>query len=133
MADNLSDEMRAMLAATEREYIGWDPAVLPTFVGTVADIIPDCDCGGFGTHYIISVDLPDGNGLNMHCFHATLRSQIEPKIKSSRLGVGDLIAVAHKGEKDSTVKGHAPMNMYSVVVRQKPPATQFFSDGRPVE
>jgi hypothetical protein len=130
--DNLSEEMRAMLAATEREYVGWDPEVMPTFVGTVADIVPDCDCGGYGGHYIISVDLPDGNGLAMHCFHTTLRSQIEPKIKTSRLGVGDLIAVSHKGTKDSAVKGHNAMNMYSVVVRQKPPVTRWTADGEEV-
>ena len=132
MTDNLSQEMRDMLAATEREYVGWDPDTMPTFVGSVADIVPGCDCGGYGEHYIISVDLPDGNGLAMHCFHTTLRSQIEPKIKSSRLGIGDLIAVSHKGQKDSSVKGHAPMNMYSVVIRPKPPTKQFFSDGTEV-
>jgi len=129
MAEHLNDEMRELLAQTEREYVGWDPETLPTFVGTVADIIPDCDCGGYGGHYILSIDLPDGNGLAMHCFHTTLRSQIEPKIKSSRLGVGDLIAVSHKGTKDSAVKGHNAMNMYSVAVRQKPPATRFSSEG----
>jgi len=132
MTENLTPEMKALLGQTEREYVGWDPEITPAFVGTVADIVPDCDCGGYGTHYIINVDLPDGNGLAMHAFHTTLRSQIEPKIKNSRLGVGDLIAVSHKGTKDSTVKGHNPMNMYSVAIKQKPPATQFFSDGTPV-
>jgi len=133
MADNLTPEMRELLGRTEREYVGWDPEILPTFVGTVADIVPGCDCGGYGEHYIISVDLPDGNGLAMHCFHTTLRSQIEPKIKQSRLGVGDLIAVSHKGTKDSSVKGHNAMNMYSVAIKPKAPPQQFFSDGRPVE
>jgi len=131
MAD-MSKEMRDLLAQTEREYVGWDPDTLPTFVGTVADIIPGCDCGGYGEHYIISVDLPDGNGLAMHCFHTTLRSQIEPKIKSSRLGVGDLIAVSHKGTKDSAVKGHNAMNMYSVAIKAKPPATRYTVDGEEV-
>jgi len=132
VADNLSQEMRDMLAQTEREYVGWNPVDMPTFVGTLADFTPDCDCGGYGPHYILFVDLPDGNGIAVHVFHTTFRSQIEPKIKSGRLGVGDLIAVSHKGTKDSQTKGHAPMNMYSVAIKQKPPTKQFFSDGTEV-
>lgn len=122
---SLSDEMREMLAQSEREYVGWNPEELPQIVGTVADITPDCDCGGYGTHPIIFIDTPDGNGVAVHGFHTTLRSQIEPKIKSGRLGVGDLIAISHLGTKQSAVKGHADMNMYRVVVRPQMPAVRY--------
>jgi len=125
----LSDEMKEMLAASEREYVGWNPEEMPQLVGTVADITPDCDCGGYGGHNIIFVDLPDGEGIAVHAFHTTLRSQIDPKIRSGRLGVGDLIAISHLGTKQSSVKGHNDMNMYRVVVRQKPPAVQYTSSG----
>lgn len=127
----LSDEMRSMLDQSERDYVGWNPEMQPQLVGTVADIVPDCDCGGFGTHYIIMVDIPNADGVAIHCFHTTIRSQVEPKIKQGRLGIGDLIAVSHLGTKPSSVKGHADMNMYRVVIRQKPPAAMFTPDGEP--
>src|SRR5215831_16039448 len=127
--DNLSEEMRAMLAQTEREYVGWDPSVMPTFVGTLADFTPDCDCGGYGPHYILFVDLPDGNGVAVHVFHTTLRSQIEPKLKQGRLGIGDLIAISHLGTKQSSVKGHNDMNMYRVVTKPKPPVVRYAPTG----
>jgi|SRR5215469_6118402 len=125
----LSDEMQAMLEQSEREYVGWDPEVQPQIIGTVSDIVPDCDCGGYGTHYILSIDTPKGEGINVHVFHTTLRSQVEPRIKQGRLGVGDLIAISHLGSKPSAVKGHADMNMYRVVVHQKPPTTQYLPTG----
>lgn len=125
----LSDEMREMLDQSERNYEGWNPDERPQIIGTVADITPDCDCGGFGTHNILFVDTPDGDGVAVHVFHSTLRSQIDQKIKSGRLGVGDLIAISHLGTKPSTVKGHADMNMYRVVVRQKPPTVQYLPTG----
>lgn len=130
----LSDEMREMLDQSERNYEGWNPEERPQLVGTVADITPDCDCGGYGTHPILFIDLPNGDGVAVHTFHTTLRSQVEPKIKQGRLGVGDLIAISHLGTKQSAVKGHADMNMYRVVVRQKPPVGgQFWSTGERVQ
>lgn len=125
----LSDEMREMLDQSEREYVGWNPAEQPQIIGTVADIIPDCDCGGYGPHTILSIDTPQGEGVAVHAFHTTLRSQIEPRIKQGRLGVGDLIAISHLGTKPSAVKGHGDMNMYRVVVRPKPPTIRYTSEG----
>jgi len=127
----LSDEMRDMLDASTREYVGWNPEDMPQFVGTVSDIIPECDCGGYGSHPIVQVDLPNGEGVAVHVFHTTLRSQIEPKIKSGRLGVGDLIAVSHLGTKASSVKVHNDMNMYRVVTRPQPPKVRYTSTGEP--
>ena len=125
----LSQEMRDMLDASTRSYEGWNPEEMPQFVGTLEDIIPDCDCGGYGTHYILQIDLPDGNGVAVHVFHTTLQSQIVPKIKSGRLGIGDLIAISHLGTKASSVKGHNDMNMYRVVTRPQPPKQQFAPTG----
>lgn len=127
----LSDEMRSMLDQSERNYEGWNPDDMPQLVGTLADIIPDCDCGGYGPHTILNIDLPDGSGVAVHAFHTTLRSQIEPKIKQGRLGIGDLIAVSHLGTKPSSVKGHNDMNMYRVVTRPQPPARRFTASGEP--
>lgn len=121
----LSDEMREMLDQSEREYVGWNPEERPQMVGTLSDISPDCDCGGYGPHPILFIDTPQGDAVAVHVFHSTLRSQIEPRLKQGRLGVGDLIAISHLGTKPSGVKGHADMNMYRVVVRQKPPAVQY--------
>ena len=129
----LSDEMREMLDQSEREYVGWNPAEHPQIIGTVADITPGCDCGGYGQHTILSIDTPDGEGIAVHAFHTTLRNQIEPKIRQGRLGVGDLIAISHLGTKPSNTKGHADMNQYRVVIRQKPPAQQFTQSGDPFE
>jgi hypothetical protein len=123
--------MKAMLDQSTREYVGWNPEDMPQFVGTLADIIPDCDCGGYGTHPILQVDLPNGDGVSVHAFHTTLRSQIEPKIKSGRLGIGDLIAISHLGTKPSSVKGHNDMNMYRVVTKPQPPKVRYTSTGEP--
>jgi hypothetical protein len=125
----LSDEMREMLDQSEREYVGWNPEESPQIIGTISDISPDCDCGGYGSHNIIFIDTPRGEGIAVHAFHTTLRSQIDPRIRTGRLGVGDLIAISHLGTKQSGVKGHADMNMYRVVVRQKQPALRFTQDG----
>lgn len=125
----LSDEMRQMLEQSEREYVGWNPETMPQVVGTVADITPNCDCGGYGGHNIIFIDTPKGEGVAVHAFHTTLRSQVDQRIKERRLVPGDLIAISHLGTKASAVKGHNDMNMYRVVIRQRPPAVQFDSFG----
>lgn len=121
----LSDEMREMLAQSTRDYIGWNPEEQPQIVGTVADIVPGCDCGGFGPHTILMIDEPNGNGVAVHAFHTTLRSQVEPKLKERRLNIGDLIAISHLGTKQSSVKGHNDMNMYRVVIRQQAPKVRY--------
>jgi len=125
----LSDEMRQMLDQSERNYDGWDPMEMPQLVGTLADIVPDCDCGGYGPHTILNIDLPDGSGVAVHAFHTTLRSQIEPKIKQGRLGIGDLIAISHLGTKASSVKGHNDMNMYRVVTKPQQPKVRYMPTG----
>lgn len=121
--------MQDMLAQSEREYVGWNPEDMPQFVGTLTDISPECDCGGYGFHPILFIDLPNGDGVAVHVFHTTLRSQIEPKLKSGRLGVGDLIAISHLGTKQSSVKGHNDMNMYRVVTRPQAPKVQYHPTG----
>lgn len=128
----LSEEMREMLDQSEREYVGWNPEETPQVVGTIADISPDCDCGGFGPHNIIFVDTPKGDGIAIHCFHTTLRSQVDARIKQGRLSAGDLIAISHLGTKVSAVKGHADMNMYRVVIRPKMPAVRYNTYGEEV-
>jgi hypothetical protein len=125
----LSDEMRQMLDQSERNYEGWNPELTPQVVGTIADITPDCDCGGFGPHNIIFIDLPNGDGLAVHCFHTTLRSQVDTKIKQGRISAGDLIAISHLGTRVSQVKGHADMNMYRVITKQKMPDVRYTSTG----
>lgn len=129
----LSDEMRAMLDQSTREYVGWNPEDMPQFVGTLADMTPDCDCGGYGPHNILFIDLPNGDGVAVHVFHTTLRSQIEPKLKQGRLGIGDLIAISHLGTKASSVKGHNDMNMYRVVTKPQMPKVRYSPTGEEVE
>jgi len=128
----LPDEMRQMLEQSEQEYVGWNPETQPQIVGTISDISPDCDCGGYGPHNILFVDTPQGTGIAVHVFHTTLRTQVEPRIKQGRLAAGDLIAITHFGTKQSQVKGHADMNMYRVVVHQKGPAIRYTQTGEQV-
>ena len=125
----LSDEMREMLDQSEREYVGWNPEETPQIIGTVTDVTPDCDCGGYGNHNILFIDTPKGDGIAVHVFHTTLRSQIDTRIKQGRLGTGDLIAISYLGTKPSAVKGHADMNTYRVVIRQKAPPVRFTASG----
>lgn len=128
MADN-QDVLREMMAQTERDYIGWNPEEKAQVAGIVADIATDCDCGGFGTHNIIFIDEGNGDGTAVHCFHTTLRSQVDNKIKMGRLAAGDLIAIAYRGTQQSKTKGHADINLYRVVIRPRKPAVQFGADG----
>jgi len=128
-AMRMSDEMRAMLEQSTREYAGWNPEDMPQLVGTLADITTECDCGGYGNHPILFIDLPNGDGVAVHVFHTTLRSQIVPKLTQGRLGIGDLIAISHLGTKQSSVKGHNDMNMYRVVTKPKPPAVRYAPTG----
>jgi len=118
-----------MLDQSETNYVGWNPEDMPQFVGTLSDIAEDCDCGGYGSHKILFVDLPNGAGVAVHVFHTTLRSQIEPKLKAGRLGIGDLIAISHLGTQESRVKGHNDMNMYRVVTRPQQPKTRYLPTG----
>lgn len=117
--DTLSDELKAMLDQSEQEYVGWNPEERPQIAGSVADITPNCDCGGFGPHYIIFIDSPEGANVAVHCFHTTLRSQLDERIRLGGLVAGDLIVISYAGKTPSKVKGHGDINNYRVVVRQK--------------
>jgi hypothetical protein len=115
----LNPELAEMLEQSERDYEGWNPDIQRQVAGTVADISPDCACGGYGGHYILFIDQPDGSGLAVHCFHTTLRSQIDGKISKGGLRQGDLVVIAYNGRTPSKVKGHGDQYNYRVVVRQK--------------
>lgn len=115
----LPQEMRDMLDQSETDYVGWNPEERPQVVGTVADIQTNCDCGGYGPHNIIFIDSPVGESVAVHCFHTTLRSQTDDRIRTGRINAGDLIAIAYLGTKESKIKGHAASNQYRVVVHQK--------------
>lgn len=115
----LPPELREMLNQSETDYVGWNPDERPQVAGTVADIQTNCDCGGYGPHNIIFIDSPVGESVAVHCFHTTLRSQVDDRIRMNKIMAGDLIAISYLGTKESRVKGHAASNQYRVVVRQK--------------
>lgn len=116
---SLTPELAEMLDQSERDYVGWNPDERPQVAGTVADIQPGCDCGGYGPHYIVFVDQPNGEGVGIHVFHTVLRSQLENKIKAGNVRQGDLIVIAFTGKTPAKVKGHGDQYNYRVVVRQK--------------
>ena len=115
----LPPELREMLEQSETEYVGWNPEERPQVAGTVADIAPSCDCGGYGAHSILFIDSPVGDSVAVHVFHTTLRSQIEDRIRLGQLAPGDLIVISYLGKTPSKVKAHADINNYRVIVRQK--------------
>lgn len=115
----LPPELREMLDQSETDYVGWNPEERPQVAGTVADVQIGCDCGGYGAHNIIFIDSPVGDSVAVHCFHTTLRSQTDERIRLGKISAGDLIVISYLGTKDSKVKGHAPSNQYRVVVHQK--------------
>jgi len=115
----LPAELREMLDQSEKEFVGWNPEERPQVAGTVADIQPNCDCGGYGTHWILFIDSPVGDSVAVHVFHTTLRSQLEDRIRTAKLVAGDLIVISYLGKSASKVKGHADINNYRVVVHQK--------------
>jgi hypothetical protein len=115
----LPAELREMLDQSEKEFVGWNPEERPQVAGTVSDIQPNCDCGGYGVHNIIFIDSPIGESVAVHVFHTTLRSQLEERIRLGKLIAGDLIVISYLGKTASKQKGHADINNYRVVVHQK--------------
>lgn len=115
----LPPELAEMLDQSERDYIGWNPEEQPQIAGTVVDITPNCDCGGYGPHNLLFIDQPAGTGVAVHCFHTALRSQIDGRILTGTLKTGDLIVIAYAGRTPSKTKGHGDLHNYRVVVRQK--------------
>jgi hypothetical protein len=106
----LPKELQEMLDQSEAEYVGWNPEERPQVAGTVADVTPNCDCGGFGPHNIIFVDSPVGANVAVHCFHTTLRSQIDERVRLGKIMAGDLIVISYLGKTPSKVKGHGDIN-----------------------
>lgn len=115
----LPQELRDMLDQSEAEYVGWNPDERPQLAGTVADIQSNCDCGGYGPHYILFIDSAAGDNAAVHVFHTTLRSQLEDRIRIGKVAAGDLIVISYLGKQPSKVKGHADVNNYRVVIHQK--------------
>lgn len=115
----LPQELQEMLDQSEQEYVGWNPDERPQVAGTVADIQPNCDCGGYGPHNILFIDQPVGDSVAVHCFHTTLRSQTDERIRTGKIAAGDLIVISYLGRTPSKVKGHGDQYNYRVVVHQK--------------
>lgn len=116
---SLPPELREMLDQSEKEFVGWNPEERPQVAGTVVDIQPNCDCGGYGSHNIVFIDQPNNESVAVHVFHTTLRSQLEERIRTGKLSAGDMIVISYLGKSPSKQKGHADINNYRVVVRQK--------------
>lgn len=94
----VNDQLARMLMQARKRYIGWNPEAQPQVGGIIVEVVPGCNCGGFGEHYIINIDQPDNTGIAVHCFHTILRNMVERRIAGNALPVGHLIVVAYLGQ-----------------------------------
>ena len=118
-----SEQLLRMMKKGEHGYEGWNPEDDPIAAGIVAGIVPGCECGDFGPHYIVEIDRPSGKYTAVHCFHTVLRSQAERYIKNedNPLSAGDLIVITYLGLKAARKAGHNDQNEYTVVVEKPEP------------
>jgi hypothetical protein len=74
---------------------GWRPEPGDLLIGKVVRITKGTSCyGDNGSYPIIGVQTEDGQVLNVHAFHAVLRSELA----RTRPEVGDMIGIAYEGK-----------------------------------
>jgi hypothetical protein len=113
-----SDSLRDLINQVERDVIGWRPQPGDVVAGVVKDIT-DSNEGDFGSYVIIVVETEDKQLVGVHCFHTTLRRDIERRLQRGTLRTGDEIAIMYRGEGQSSNASRSAPNLYRVAVRRK--------------
>lgn len=108
------DETEDLLDIVEKDVEGWRPEPGDKLAGIVTDITEGSS--EYGDYPLITVQKKDGTLVGVHCFHQVVRNEINRKIDSGRLRIGDLIAFSYKGEGEARNGKNAP-NMYRVAVK----------------
>ncbi len=108
-------DLKALLDQVDLDVKGWLPKPGSKLFGTVTDI--STGTSEYGEYPLLTIQTPTSRLVGLHCFHQVLRNEIERKIKSGRLDVGDMIAVAYKGEGEAKGGNNAP-HVYRVAIKR---------------
>jgi hypothetical protein len=77
---------------------GWRPNAGDTITGTVKDMTTGD--GGYQRYPIITLSLPDGEEVNVHAFHHTLKN----RLREMRPKRGHVLTITYHGQEDQTDK-----------------------------
>lgn len=90
---------------------GWKPNEGDTLMGTIQAITAS-NPGQYGIYPIVTVITDDGEIVNVHAFHNTLRN----RLLQNRPKLGEKIAVQYLGRVQSKDKNRSPYYNYAVVI-----------------
>lgn len=110
-----SKDLLDLFDQVNQDVMAWRPQDgNPQIGGTVTDI---SEAGSdFGTYPLLTIRTPSGKYVTVHAFHTVLQNELNRRIASGRLKVGDTIAIAYKGEGEAKAGRTAP-EMYRVAVK----------------
>lgn len=117
-AARASAEYEHLLSQVDRDIVGWKPEPGDKVFGRVADVMEaESD---FGQYPLIAIDSPLHEQLvGVHCFHTTLKNDVQRKIDHGTLAIGSEIAVSYRGMGEARGGNSAP-HMYRVAVIPPP-------------
>lgn len=90
---------------------GWKPNEGDTIVGTMQNITAS-NPGQYGIYPIVTLVTEEGELVNVHCFHQTLRNRLLEK----RPRIGEKLAIRYNGRVQGKDKNRSAYYNYSVVV-----------------
>lgn len=90
---------------------GWKPEEGDTIVGHIQNITASMP-GQYGIYPIVTLVTEEGELVNVHAFHTTLRNRLLEK----RPKVGEKVAIRYNGRVQSKDRNRSPYYNYSVVV-----------------
>jgi hypothetical protein len=112
--DEEEKDLLDLLNQVDRDVVGWLPNPGDKIAGTVVDIT--MATSRWGAYPLVTLETSSGKLIAIHCFHTVLKNEVGRKIEQDRLNVGDLMAVAYRGEGDAK-EGREAANMYRVAIR----------------
>lgn len=113
-------DFSALLNLVDRDIAGWRPEPGDRLFGTVVDITEGTS--EFGAYPLLVIDTPQSRTLvGVHCFHASLKRDVESAMTRLTLVVGSRVAIGYRGEGEAQ-KGKSAPNIYRLAVL--PPAAK---------
>lgn len=110
----IDDAFSRLLDLVDRDVVGWRPNPGDRIFGVVADITEGNS--EYGTYPLIVIDTPQSEDLiGVHCFHATLKRDVEANMIRQTLVIGSQIAISYRGEGTAT-RGNSAPNLYRLAV-----------------
>lgn len=103
-----NNELQERLALASAE--GWNPSEGDTLIGTILDIKASRE-NEYGIYPIVTLATEQGN-VAVHAFHELLKNGL----MEARPAVGERIAIAYLGERQSKANDDRTYHNYSVVV-----------------